>query len=121
MGASSRRERYHAVLDRWEARLGALRDARTGRPAIAGVERTRPGDPFAAGPPADLVVRFARPVDLLEDRDQGRLGPLPFLRTGEHGPTGFVRVLDPRRPVRLDRCLEPRALGDLLRDLLLGC
>jgi hypothetical protein len=109
---------YGAVLDRWEGRLGALRDARTGRRVVAAIERTRQGDPFAAGPPADLVVRFAVATDLLEDRDLGRLGPLPFLRTGEHGPTGFVRVHDPRRAVRLDRQLEPRALGDLLRDLL---
>ena len=112
------RRRYDSVLDRWEERLRALRDGRDGRPAVAAVLRTRPGDPFASGPPADLVVRFARPADLLEDRDEGRLGPLPFLRTGEHGPTGFVRVHDPRGPVRLARRVDPRGLGDLLRDLL---
>lgn len=114
-------ERYGALLDAWTVRLEALRDGRDGRPAVAEVRRTRPGapgDPFAAGPPADLVVRFARPTDLLEDRDQGRLGPLPFLRTGEHGPTGFVRVRDPRGPVRLGQRLDPGALGGLLRDLL---
>ena len=110
--------RYDSVLDRWEQRLRALRDGRDGRPAVADVQRTRSGDPYAPGPPADLVVRFARPADLLEDREEGRLGPLPFLRTGEHGPTGFVRVHDPRGPVRLARRVDPGALGDLLRDLL---
>ena len=112
------RRRYDSVLDRWEERLRALRDGRTAARRWPTSCAPGPATPSASGPPADLVVRFARPADLLEDRDQGRLGPLPFLRTGEHGPTGFVRIHDPRGPVRLARRVDPGELGDLLRDLL---
>jgi hypothetical protein len=111
-------DRFAALLDVWEERLRALRDARTGRVAVADIVRTRTDPLDPGGPPADLVVRFARPGDLLEDLDQGRLGPLPYLRTGEHGQTGFVRVHRPGGPPRLSRGLRPTDLAGLLTDLL---
>jgi predicted AlkP superfamily phosphohydrolase/phosphomutase len=110
---------FDATLAAWERRLRALRDGRNGRPVVAEISRTRPsGEPCAAGPPADLVVRFAHPADVLEDPVVGRVGPLPFLRTGEHGPTGFVRARGAAGPVRLPSGLGPADLGRLLAHLL---
>jgi len=82
---------YAAELDRWETELRAVRDGRTGSTVVRDVTRPRAGDPTAAGgPPADLVVRFGPATDRVEHPKLGTIGPLPFLRTGEHGDRGFV-------------------------------
>ncbi|MFN0088711.1 MAG: hypothetical protein ACKVWR_00355, partial [Acidimicrobiales bacterium] len=109
-----RPERFAHELDRLEALLGACRDARTGRRAVEELVRVRV-DPFAPGPPADLVVVFAAPIDTLEHPDLGRIGPVPFLRTGEHDPAGFMALVAPGcRPGPA----EPRALLDLPPTIL---
>jgi hypothetical protein len=110
---------FGATLDNWERRLATLRDGRTGRPVVADTRRTRGVDPAGDGPPADLVVRFALPTDLLEDLDLATIGPLPYLRTGEHGDAGFVLVRRPHGPPpRLADRLEPTDLAGLISELL---
>ena len=68
-------------------------------------------------PPADLVVRFADALDALEHPRAGRIGPVPFLRTGEHDRRGFllVRSLDGRAGLPAEVPVE--ALGRLLINL----
>lgn len=109
---------YAAELDRLEAFFHACRDSRTGAPAVESVIRMRT-DPFdPSGPDADLVVLFGRVVDAIEHPDVGRVGPVPFFRTGEHDDLGFALISGPA--VRPDRLLEhsvtdlPPTILDLL-------
>ncbi|MDY7100051.1 MAG: alkaline phosphatase family protein [Actinomycetota bacterium] len=107
---------YRAELDRLEALVRGCRDARTGRPLVDRVYRPRADDPLGpGGPVADLVVVADRPVDAIEHPDIGRIGPVPFLRTGEHDPAGFLVAAGPG--IRPDR-LAPRPVGDLVPTLL---
>lgn len=109
-------EEYTAELDRLEQVVRACRDARTGRPLVARVFRPRAEDPWApGGPAADLVFVADRPVDVVEHPDAGRIGPLPYLRTGEHDPAGFVVAAGPG--IRPDRLAE-RPVADLVPTLL---
>jgi hypothetical protein len=86
-------DRYLQELDHWERQLRACRDLRSGRPVTLAVSRPRASDPFDPdAPPADLIVRFGEVVDGLEHPAAGRIGPVPFLRTGEHGGDGFLVV-----------------------------
>lgn len=82
---------YAAELDRWERELCRLRHPGTTSPPKLSFSRPRLADPFAPeGPPPDLAVVFEDVTDRLEHPDAGLVGPLPFLRTGEHGGPGFV-------------------------------
>ena len=69
---------------RGRAQLGAVADA--------------PGDRV---PDADLVVLWQLQAnDMSEDSEAGRLGPVPFWKSGSHRPTGFVLGLGPGIPRR---------------------
>ncbi len=83
---------YASVCDEIETLVRACRDLHTGEPVVDHVERTGGRDPLTLGPAAsDLVVvwrgaalGFAHPV-------HGRVGPLPYRRTGGHtGPYGMA-------------------------------
>ena len=80
-----------------EALLGMV-DARSGRPMISKVERMR-HDPFdeAGHCPADLVVHWAAipPVDTVQAPGIGRIGPVPYFRSGGHAPSGFCVMRGP--------------------------
>jgi predicted AlkP superfamily phosphohydrolase/phosphomutase len=95
---------YVAVIDQLERELQACRDVRTGEPVVAGVDRLRIDEPMAAGgPDADLQVRWAVASDAIEHPRVGRIGPVPFRRTGGHSPAGFAMVAGPG--------IEPADLG----------
>ncbi|AMO22152.1 hypothetical protein UC35_03695 [Ramlibacter tataouinensis] len=68
--------------------LAGLVDPRSGRPLVQRVIRVR-DDPFDADPrktPADLIVVFQDevPVDAAQSPRFGRIGPVPYFRTGSH-------------------------------------
>jgi predicted AlkP superfamily phosphohydrolase/phosphomutase len=89
---------YDRVCDEVEALIRAVRDARTGRPLAADV--LRPRRTHDAGhqklPDADLVILWApTPVDVV-DTPFGRIGPMPFQRTGSHVERGFLIASGPR-------------------------
>ncbi len=83
---------YDAELAALERLLGDCRDPLSGEPLVAGVERDATADPLALAPSqADLVIEW-RPQSLgFEHPALGRMGPLPFRRTGGHtGGPGFA-------------------------------
>ncbi len=85
---------FIATCDELAARLAGMVDARTRRPLVREVLRVR-DDPFDGDPgktPADLVVVFAEegPVDCVDSPMAGRIGPLPFFRTGAHPAHGRI-------------------------------
>ena len=93
-------EDYHRVCDEVEALLREVRDARTGTPMVAKIRRTREAaldsDPHL--PDADLIVLWAaQPTDVV-DTPLGRIGPLPFQRTGSHVERGFLLASGPGIP-----------------------
>ena len=101
--------RYGQACHEVEALLGECRDPRSGRAAVADVVRLRDGDPLSPdGHVGDLQVRWSGPLEALEHPRWGTVGPLPYRRTGGHGPNGFAFVAGPR--------IEPCDLG--LRDAL---
>jgi predicted AlkP superfamily phosphohydrolase/phosphomutase len=87
---------YERVCDRITGELARLRDARTGRAAVQQVVRTR-RDAFTAHDPgkrpadADLIVLWAdTPMDVVDHPTLGRIGPIPFKRSGSHVHRGFL-------------------------------
>jgi hypothetical protein len=84
---------YDAVCQDLTAHLHALRNPRTGTPVVQSVVRTRQhgedADPKLPG--ADLVVQWNEPpADVIESPDVGRIGPVPYRRTGSHRARGFA-------------------------------
>jgi predicted AlkP superfamily phosphohydrolase/phosphomutase len=89
--------RYEDTLRELQALLDACRDPYTGSGVIAAYERQAPADPRQAGPSlADLVVVWSHGVTALEHPQHGRIGPLPWRRTGGHtGTHGMALVRAP--------------------------
>ena len=86
---------YDRVWREISADLSQLRDARTGRPLVTNIVRTR-ADAFTplqgAGRPsdADMIVMWANaPCDVVDHPVAGRIGPVPFKRSGSHVHRGF--------------------------------
>jgi predicted AlkP superfamily phosphohydrolase/phosphomutase len=91
-------DEYQAVCAEIEERLHELRDPRSGRPVVKEVVRTRagPGDRAPGLPDADLVVRWhPGPWDVVDSPAVGRIGPVPFARTGTHVDRGFIAARGP--------------------------
>ena len=91
---------YSRVCDEVETLLHGMRDARTGAPLVADILRPRSGaaadDPKLPDP--DLLVLWsARPTDIV-DTPCGRIGPMPFQRTGSHVARGFLLGSGPALP-----------------------
>lgn len=77
-----------------------LVDARTGEPIVEDVIRTRksPTSPdHPSLPDADLIVKWRedKPADAVDSPKLGRVGPMPFYRTGGHRSNGFVLAKGP--------------------------
>ena len=83
---------YAAHCDELEALLRECRDPSTGREVVEHVERVEGRDPLALGPTeADMVVVWKGTFCALEHPTLGRVGPVPFRRTGGHtGPFGLA-------------------------------
>jgi predicted AlkP superfamily phosphohydrolase/phosphomutase len=83
---------YSRVCGEIEALVRACRDARTGAPAIAAVERFCADDPLCHNDTeADLEVMFEGSATAWEHPEHGVIGPFPYRRTGGHtGAHGFA-------------------------------
>jgi hypothetical protein len=90
-------EDYDRVCDDIESLLRGVRDARTGTPIVVNIMRPRTNDlrDDPKLPDPDLLVLWApRPTDVV-DTPCGRIGPMPFQRTGSHVERGFVLASGP--------------------------
>lgn len=113
---------YDELCDELAEFLLKTTDGRTGDPVVVDVIRTReadqPDDP--SRPMADLMVRFTEtPFDVTEHPQAGRIGPLPYNRSGGHvcrgmliaGGTGIHTNQQLENPMTID--LAPTMLGAL--------
>jgi predicted AlkP superfamily phosphohydrolase/phosphomutase len=96
------REQYDQFCEKLAKLISNLRDARTGRPMVKEVLRVRTAATAddAQLPEADLIVIWENePVaDVVECPGLGRIGPVPYLRTGAHRPYGFLNIVGPGIP-----------------------
>ncbi|MCA1992685.1 MAG: alkaline phosphatase family protein [Coleofasciculus sp. S288] len=92
-------EEYHALCDELTQKLYRLKDARTGEPMVKEIVRTRqsPTDSDPKLPDADLVIIWQEQyaTDVVDSPDIGRIGPVPFNRTGSHRSDGFLVARGP--------------------------
>lgn len=73
-----------------------VRDARTGKSALADVIHLRPDGPLEdGGPDADLLLLWEGAPDAIEHPEVGTIGPFPHARTGAHTSNGFALVAGP--------------------------
>lgn len=90
---------YNAVCDEICEVLYRLKDGRSGQPMVQKIMRTRQSasdcDPKL--PDADLVVIWQDDctTDVVDSLDFGRIGPVPFHRTGSHRARGFLLAQGP--------------------------
>ncbi|WP_053076668.1 alkaline phosphatase family protein [Caenimonas sp. SL110] len=88
---------FTAVCDELRAVVAGLVDARTGKPLASKVLQVRQ-DAMDNNPdqsPADLMVQWREGVvtDVVEHPKYGRIGPVPFFRTGGHSTVGFMLAI----------------------------
>lgn len=87
-------EAFAATCAEIEAALRELVDPRTGRRVVREVIRVREHamDDDPAKPPADLIVvcQAEGPIDAVQSARVGRIGPLPYFRTGAHDAHGVA-------------------------------
>jgi predicted AlkP superfamily phosphohydrolase/phosphomutase len=84
---------YERVCEDVTAMLTAVINARTGERIVKRVVRTRrdPLDSNPKLPDPDLIVLWRNaPADVVESATLGRIGPLPFNRSGSHVHRGFL-------------------------------
>ena len=92
---------YDRTCDEIAGELHTLVDARTGQPAVKRVVRTRkgPDGPAMDGErpsDADLIVIWEGvPIDVVDHPTAGRIGPVPFKRSGSHVHRGFLMAKGP--------------------------
>ena len=86
---------YDRVYDEISDELYKLRDARTGRQLVTEIVRTHQ-DAFRAlreedrPSDADMIVMWSNtPTDVVDHPVAGRIGPVPFKRSGSHVHRGF--------------------------------
>lgn len=111
-----RPEDYDRTCDQLATMLYGLTNATNGRRAVEDVAFVRKDDPFNPdGPTADVVVIWSEPAFVLDHPVHGRIGPLPYRRTGEHSSNGFMIAAGPG----IDhRTLGHRAAADLPPTIL---
>jgi predicted AlkP superfamily phosphohydrolase/phosphomutase len=85
---------YAAVCDEVEALVRACRDSVTGEAVVDYVERCGGSDPKTLGPSAaDLVIVWRGTAVGFDHPVLGRVGPVPFRRSGGHtGPFGMAYI-----------------------------
>ncbi len=115
-------DEYAKVCDEITAELERLVNPRDGKPVVAEVHRTR-GSANAQDPnlpDADLVVVWSdRPADVVEHPRLGRIGPVPFRRSGSHRARGFWFASGPniepgKKLSRMHAVDLPSAILDLM-------
>lgn len=88
-------EKYDALCEELTQELSQLTNPRNGESVVKKVVRTRQkatdSDPKL--PDADLVVIWAeQPADVVDHPQFGRIGPVPYRRTGSHRARGFITI-----------------------------
>lgn len=85
-------QEFDATLSELEALLRHCTNPRTGRPLVKELVRTRQAPHEAPDIPCDLVVCWddISPADTLDSPQLGRIGPLPYFRSGGHASHGTV-------------------------------
>ncbi|NEP20396.1 MAG: nucleotide pyrophosphatase, partial [Leptolyngbya sp. SIO4C1] len=90
---------YEAVCDELCDLLNNLTDGRTGKPMVDKIIRTRTASTLndKGLPDADLIVIWQEEsaTDTADSQEFGRIGPVPFLRTGSHRAEGFLLAKGP--------------------------
>lgn len=90
---------YDAVCEELTQMLYGLKDARTDKSMVQQVIRTRKSayDNDPKLPDADLVVIWQDDytTDVVDSPELGRIGPVPFNRTGSHRARGFFLAQGP--------------------------
>ncbi|MEM9482888.1 MAG: alkaline phosphatase family protein, partial [Cyanobacteria bacterium P01_F01_bin.116] len=90
---------YQLVCDELCQMLADLTDPRTGQSMVRDVIRTRTSgyETDSKLPDSDLLVMWNEEVttDVVESPQLGRIGPVPYHRTGSHHSQGFVAVKGP--------------------------
>ena len=84
---------YESLCDEITAKLMKLTDARTGKPVVKEVVRTRKSatDNSPNLPDPDLVVLWHdTPTDVVDSPDYGRIGPGTYYRPGGHRVPGWL-------------------------------
>ena len=90
---------YETRVAEIEALTRACIDPRTGQSLVDYVEKLPPGQDWMHLSPTacDLVIVWRGTAQALAHPTLGRIGPLPFNRTGGHtGPYGFAYLQNPR-------------------------
>ncbi len=91
-------EDYNSVCDEVIREVKALRNPKTGNSIVREVIRTRTMETLnSLGlPDADLIVMWneSELSDCVESDSHGRMGPVPFQRSGSHSSRGFLLVKD---------------------------
>ncbi|MGJ3250751.1 MAG: alkaline phosphatase family protein [Elainellaceae cyanobacterium] len=92
-------EEYDELCESITQKLYGMKDARTGASMVKEVIRTRQSalDDDPKLPDADLVVIWQEEhtTDVVDCPDCGRIGPVPYLRTGSHRSDGFFVAKGP--------------------------
>lgn len=91
-------EEYDTLCEVLMQQLYKITNARTGAPIVKKVVRTRQStdERNPKLPEADLVVIWAEePADVIDHPEFGRIGPVPYRRTGSHRGRGFLTVRGP--------------------------
>jgi predicted AlkP superfamily phosphohydrolase/phosphomutase len=110
---------YERVCDEVETLLRQVRNARTGTPMVQKILRSRTladTSDIRLPDPDLLVLWTAEPADVV-DTPLGRIGPLPFQRTGSHVERGFLLAKGPGMPAAYEPGRTPHAL-DLAPTIL---
>jgi len=93
---------YETVCGELIQMLQEITDARSGQPIVRDVIRARRSPDVCDSrlPAADLVVRWRaqRPADVVDSPTLGRIGPVPFTRSGGHSSDGFLLASGPGIP-----------------------
>lgn len=111
---------YDDLCDEITQKLYSLKDARTGVPMVKEIMRTRQyGSNYNFKyPDADLVVVWQEDyaTDVVDSPDFGRIGPVPFARTGSHRSQGFLLAKGPG--IEANACLPQCHAVDLAPTIL---
>lgn len=91
-------EDYDSVCNEVIAQVKALRSATTGQSIVREVIRTRTMETLTASglPDADLIIMWneSELSNCVEHDAYGRMGPVPYQRSGSHTSRGFLFVQD---------------------------
>lgn len=89
---------YHLVCDELISDLKQIINPRNGKPVVKQVIKTRESafDRDEKLPSADLIVEWDdTPADVIDHPNCGRIGPVPYRRTGSHRSSGFISIKGP--------------------------